>query len=221
MSSEATSRKFASLIKSGKVSAGVKLLYSEMSGGIRPLNDKTFHLLQTIYLEPNPCHPHAVCNTKTPKVHPVVFNTITANAIGSAAMDTKGGSVPSRQDADSWRQILTVQRFGVCSEELRTELALPPNRYAQRKLKSTIQWESVPHPPLIPLYKNPRLRPIGVGEVFQRIVGKVVMKVSRLDVQKAAGSLQVCAGQLGGGEAAVHAMRDIFEEDDCYLSRCC
>ena len=41
------------------------------------------------------------------------------------------------------------------------------------------------------------------------------MKVFRPDIQKAAGSLQVCAGQSGGCEAAVHAMRDTFEEDDC------
>ena len=61
----------------------------------------------------------------------------------------------------------------------------------------------------------PRLRPIGVGEVLRKIVGKVVMKVFRPNIQKAAGSLQVCAGQSGWCEAAVHAMRDIFEEDDC------
>ena len=40
------------------------------------------------------------------------------------------------------------------------------------------------------------------------------MQVLRKDVQEAAGSLQVCAGQSGGCEAAVHAMRNIFEDDD-------
>ena len=54
---------------------------------------------------------------------------------------------------------------------------------------------------LIPLDKNPGLRPIGVGEVLQRIVGKVFMKVFRPDIQSAAGSLQVCVGQSSGCEA--------------------
>ena len=44
------------------------------------------------------------------------------------------------------------------------------------------------------------------------------MTVCRHDVQEAAVSLQVCAGQSGGCEAAVHAMRNIFEDDNC-LSR--
>ena len=45
---------------------------------------------------------------------------------------------------------------------------------------------------LIPLNKNPGLRPIGVEEVLRRISGKVVMMISKQDVMKAAGSLQVC-----------------------------
>ena len=68
MSSEATSHKFATSIKSDKVSAAVKLLTSEISGGILPLNEKTFHLLQTKYLEPNPCHPDAKCDTPDTRI---------------------------------------------------------------------------------------------------------------------------------------------------------
>ena len=34
------------------------------------------------------------------------------------------------------------------------------------------------------------------------------------DVEEAAGSLQVCAGQDGGYEAAVHAMWSIFQDAD-------
>ena len=47
---------------------------------------------------------------------------------------------------------------------------------------------------LIPLNKNPGLRPIGIGEGLRRISGKVLMMISKQDVMKAAGSLQVCAG---------------------------
>jgi hypothetical protein len=48
---------------------------------------------------------------------------------------------------------------------------------------------------LIPLDKGEgAVRPIGVGEVIRRIVGKCVMKVIKPDVIDASGSLEVCAG---------------------------
>ena len=187
------------------------------------MNDETSHLLQAKHPEPNTCHDDALCDTQAPEVHPDVFDSITANSIRSAAMNTKGGSGPSGQDADGWRQILASQRFGVCSEELRTQLALASKQMCTEKIdidcsggeSPTSSLEAFLACRLIPLDKNPGLRPIGVGEVLRRIVGKVVMKVFRPDIQRAAGSLQVCAGQSGGCEAAVHAMRNIFEEDDC------
>ena len=67
---------------------------------------------------------------------------------------------------------------------------------------------------LIPLNKCPRVRPIGVGEVPRRIVAKAILRIIGKDVEEAAGPLQVCAGQDGGCEAAVHAMRSIFQDAD-------
>ncbi|EDO48836.1 predicted protein [Nematostella vectensis] len=68
---------------------------------------------------------------------------------------------------------------------------------------------------LIPLDKGEgAVRPIGVGEVVRRIVGKCVMNVAKGDVVDASGSLQLCAGQNSGSEAAIHGMRTIFEADD-------
>ena len=67
---------------------------------------------------------------------------------------------------------------------------------------------------LIPIDKCPGLRPIGVGEVLRRIAGKVVMSIIKGDVQESVGSLQVCAGQAGGCEAAIHAMRTIYENEE-------
>ena len=68
---------------------------------------------------------------------------------------------------------------------------------------------------LIPLDKGEgAVRPIGVGEVLTRICGKCVMSVVKKDVVDASGSLQLCAGQKSGSEAAIHAMHTIFESDD-------
>ena len=53
-----------------------------------------------------------------------------------------------------------------------------------------------------------------MGEVIRRIIGKCVTRVAKQDVINASGAMQVCAGQKSGGEAAIHAMRNIFEADE-------
>ena len=174
-------------MKTGKVSAAVKLLTSEMSGGILPLNEETFRLLQTKHPEPKPFDPDTLIETQAPKVHKVVFDTISQETIRIAAMNTKGGSGPSGLDADSWRNILASRRFGICTEELRTELASATRQMCIEKVElvqtedesPTSSLEAFLACRLIPLNKNPGLPPIGVGEVLRRIVGKVVMKVCR------------------------------------------
>mgnify|MGYP000438791673 CR=1 FL=1 len=44
--------------------------------------------------------------------------------------------------------------------------------------------------------------------------GKRVTRVAKQDVINASGAMQVCAGQKSGREAAIHAMRNIFEADE-------
>ena len=66
---------------------------------------------------------------------------------------------------------------------------------------------------LIPLDKNPGLRPIGIGEILRRIIGKTIMMNVKQEVSKSVGSLQTCAGQEAGIEATIHAMREIFEDE--------
>ena len=40
------------------------------------------------------------------------------------------------------------------------------------------------------------------------------MAVTREDVKLAAGSLQVCVGYQAGGEATIHAMKEIFKDKE-------
>ena len=64
---------------------------------------------------------------------------------------------------------------------------------------------------LIPLDKNPGLRPIGVGEILKRIVGKVVVSSTRNDITDSVGSLQLCAGHEAGCKSRIHAMNNISQ----------
>ena len=65
---------------------------------------------------------------------------------------------------------------------------------------------------LIPLDKQPGTRPIGIGEMPRRIIGKTIAAVLKNDIMDAAGATQLCAGQRSGIEAAIHAI-ELFERD--------
>ena len=67
---------------------------------------------------------------------------------------------------------------------------------------------------LIPPDKKPGVRPIGIGNVPQRILAKAILYIIGNDIQLAAGALQPCAGQDAGIEATIHAMKNLFEKED-------
>jgi len=59
---------------------------------------------------------------------------------------------------------------------------------------------------LIALDKNTGVCSIGVGEVVRRIIAKAVLLIIGSDIQRAAGSLQLCGGHICGVGAAIHSM---------------
>ena len=67
---------------------------------------------------------------------------------------------------------------------------------------------------MIPLDKCPGLRPIGIGEVIRRIIGRAVMSCLNNDIIQANGNLQLCTGIRSGCEIAVHASADMFEDEE-------
>ena len=67
---------------------------------------------------------------------------------------------------------------------------------------------------LIPLDKNPGVRPIGIGETLRRSVGKAVSWTINDAAIDAAGSHQVAARLKSGAEAAISAMKQAFDEVD-------
>ena len=66
---EAISKKFATLMKKGNVSAAVELLTNSMEGGILPLTDETMQLLQSKHPAAKECLPEAVIDMQVPHVH--------------------------------------------------------------------------------------------------------------------------------------------------------
>ena len=58
------------------------------------------------------------------------------------------------------------------------------------------------------------MRPIGIGDTARRIIAKAILTIAKTDIQDAAGSEQLCAGQISGIEAAVHAVDSLFQQEN-------
>ena len=74
--------------------------------------------------------------------------------------------------------------------------------------------KAIPLADSFPWTKNLGIRPIGVGEVLRWIVGKTIAGFLKEEIKEAAGPLQVCAGPSAGSEAAIHAMSQVFVEEE-------
>ena len=123
----------------------------------------------------------------------------------------QGSAGPSGMDAAGWLRICTA--FYRASRDLCNTLAAFTRRICST-LTDPSGLAAFIACRLIPLNKNPGVRPIGVCETVRRIVGKAVLNVTKADIQSAIGPLQLCAGHDAGCEAAIHAMREIFDDDE-------
>ena len=145
-------------------------------------------------------------------VHPIMCPGIDDEMIRKTAIKTKGGSVPLAMDADGWRKKLCSNNFGNANVDLRKAIANFIKKICTEKV-SAVSIKAFVACRLIPLDKNPGLRPMEVGEILHRITRKVIVSVLKKKVASSAGPLQVCAGQEAGSEAAIHAMEKIFKEE--------
>ena len=142
---------------------------------------------------------------------PIVFERITGDSIREAANRTHGTAGPSGVDAYAWR------RFCSSFKSASIDLCNALGGVARRLCTTSVHPDGISAfvaCRLIPLDKDPGVRPIGIGEVPRRIIAKSILKVIGEDVKSAAGSLQTCAGHEAGCEAAIHAMKEIEASEE-------
>ena len=111
-------------------------------------------------------------------------------------------------DAYVWRRLLVS--FKSASTDLCDAVANVAYRLATEHVNPA-GLQALLNNRLVPLDKDPGVRPVGIGEVLRRIVGKSVLSILKKDIMQATGVTQVCAGQSAGCEAAIHALRQLFE----------
>jgi hypothetical protein len=105
---------------------------------------------------------------------PIIFERLTGESIKQAAMRTNGAAGPSGVDAFGWRRFCSS--FKSASTDLCNALA----SVARRLCTTSVDSDSVTAYVacrLIPLNKEPGVRPIGIGEVPRRIIAKAILKV--------------------------------------------
>lgn len=212
-------RIFAKLIFEGKIHSALRFLSDNHGGGVLSLDERldpsADQTVRDVLRDKHPpkrmVSPEALITTHElpPEVHPVLFESLTGASIRSAALRTSGSAGPSGLDAAGWRRLCCS--FHKDSADLCASIAAFARRICT-SFVDPIGLQAFVSCRLVPLNKNPGVRPIGVCEVVRRLVGKAVMSVVGTDVVQAAGPLQLCAGQIAGCEAAVHAMRTVFAD---------
>ena len=118
-------------------------------------------------------------------------------------------------DSDGWQRILCSKSFKSASVDLCEAIARLAKKLST-KLVDPEPLSSYIACRLIPLDKNPGIRPIGIGEVLRRIIGKAITTLVKPEILAATAPLQACAGLQGGVEAAIHSLRTIFEDTDSH-----
>ena len=92
------------------------------------------------------------------------FQPIDEERVRKSAIKAKGGSGSSGMDAEGNTNLLKA--------------------YLQKSSKDYVRTRKK----LIPLYKNPDFRPIGIREVLKRVVGELIVSLLKKDAIKATGS---------------------------------
>ena len=209
---EDIARIFSKLMFEGKVKAALKFVEANSGSGVLPATNDVINALKQKHPSAAKVEKHSLISGPLKPSNIAHFFDITEVSIQKAAMKTKGAGGPSQFDADQFRRILCSKHFKAEGKELREEIALFACKIGTEVVDPETL-EAYVSCRLIPLNKDPGIRPIGVGEVLRRIVGKSISWCLKDEIQEAAGPLQMSSGLEGGSEAAIHAMRNIFETE--------
>jgi hypothetical protein len=186
-------------------------------GGILKMTADIKTKLESLHPEPAPTEDEFLCKGTPPLPKSVIFEAVTAQSIKKASLDTNGAAGISGGDAEHHRRML--HSFGTASVNLTEAMAAMGRRLCTEYVDPELIEAFVANR-LIPLDKGEGgVRPIGIGEIPRRIIGKAIMVVLKGEVAQAAGATQVCAGQEGGIDAAIHSMTELWEKfsTDCLL----
>ena len=217
--SESNRKAFCRLMLAGKVKKAMGYINNNTDvKGVHTVSNEIRDILQKKHPKAELPDPDALLTITKPPVQNVIFESLTADLIRTSSKQLNGSGGPTLIDSDMWKHILCCKSYGNDSLNLAEAIAGLAKRLCCEHVHPACLQELLSSR-LIPLDKgldsdgNPGVRPIGIGEVLRRIIGKSVVSLLKSDVQKAAGCLQMCTGLRSGIEAAVHTTEMVWNED--------
>jgi hypothetical protein len=211
------SQRFSDLMKRGKLKQAMRLI-SKGDTKVLPLDDLVdeAHTVRDVLMEKHPngqsLHQEAISHPVESSTHAIIYDEIDGAAILKSALKTEGGAGPSGLDAYAWKRMCSS--FQKVSSDLCAALAACAKRiscqYVDPEPLKPLQLTSYR---LVALDKCPGVRPIGVGEVARKIMSRCILSVVQSDILETVGSRQLCIGQKCGCEAAIHALNEVFNEE--------
>ena len=139
-------------------------------------------------------------------------NDITAENIKIAALHARRSAGPSGVNALNARRMICSNNFPK-SRELCDGLATIGRRLFT-EFVNPAPIASFLASRAVALDKSPGIRPVGIVDIFRRIISSVIMKLMRDEAREVMGPLQTCADHAGGIEATVHAMQQLYEDKE-------
>ena len=222
---ESKEKAFVRLMLEGKLRQASKFIKNDdQVKGVHKVSEAVKQALSDKHPIGELPHPDVMLPITAPPANQVIFEQITSDLIQKSSKDLSGSGGPTLVDADIWKHLICSRAYGNSPKNLAESIALLARRLCTEEIHHDSLREFTACR-LIPLDKGsdqnglPGIRPIGIGEVLRRIVGKSVMAVLKADIQSACGCLQTCTGIRSGIEAAIHAASEIWKDDatECLL----
>ena len=207
-------RTFVKLMVEGKVRSALRLITQNSNNGVLQLNPVVKDALLNKHPPKQPAVPNTILTLDRPTQdpNPALFDAIDGTyMIHEPTLRTDGAAGPSSLDASAWKRLCCS--FRNTSVDLCDALTLLARRICSSYV-DPVALRPFTACRLIALNKCPGVRPIGIGEIVRRIIGRAIISIIRDEIQAVAGTVQLCAGQEARGEAAVHAIKPVFESPD-------
>ena len=211
---------FIKLMLQGKIGDAAKKINNEDSiKGVHQLNEEITEILQQKHPNAREATADVILPLTTNPPEKVIYEEITADLVYKTAKNMKGSGGPTLADTDTWKQFLCSRAHGNASRDLCQAVADLTKILCTEDVHQDCLHEFIAGR-LVPLDKGdtkegtPGVRPVGVGEVLRRLVGKLLIGVIKDDITAAAGPTQTCTGIKAGIEAAIHAMHQVFADDE-------
>lgn len=213
---EAKARRYNDLALNGKLRAAIRGITERDGGGVllpedRCTKDDSKTVREVLEAKhpalrvPDLADPDCLCFEEYPDGVPAAMPVnVSSDAVTKMAPHLSGGAGPSGVDANMLRLWLT--RFNRASGELREEMAYWQDWLANHS-PPWAAYRAVMARRLVALDKQPGVRPVGIGEIWQRLLAKLVIADCGDQAKLACGAVQLCAGLEAGIEGALHSVR--------------